>query len=83
MLTLCLRKFGATGLSRLGSGDRGLHRHGLTLDEVNADAVELFQKQGLAREPARKGRLSLPAAAFAFQMLTRRACTEGRSASLL
>ena len=69
--------------SRFGSGDRILHRYGLALDEVDADPVEFFQKQGLAHEPARIGRLSLLAAAVAFQMLTRRAGAEVRFAPLL
>jgi hypothetical protein len=69
--------------SQCGSGDRALHRHGLAWGEVDADPVELFQKQRLAREPARIGRLFILAAAVAFQMLTRRAGAEGRFASLL
>ena len=69
--------------SRCGSGDRTLHRHGLARDEVDADPIKLFQKQRLARESALIRRLSLPAAAVAFQVLTRRAGAEGRFASLL
>ncbi len=56
---------------------------GLAWDEVDADPVELFQKQRLAREPTRISRLFIPAAVVAFQMLTRRADAEGRFASLL
>lgn len=69
--------------SRHDSCDKALYCHGLAQDEIDADPIELFQKQRLAREPARIGRLSLPAAAVAFQMLTRRAGAERRFASLL
>ena len=62
--------------SRSGSGDRALQRREVARDEVDADPVELFQKQRLAREPAHIGRLSLSAAAVACQMLTRRAGAE-------
>ena len=69
--------------SQCGSSDKTHPRHGLARYEVDADPVELFQKQRLAREPALIGRLSLSAAAVAFQMLTRRAGAEGRFASFL
>ena len=69
--------------SLFGSGDRALHRYGFALDEVDADSVEFFQKQGRAHETARIRRLSVPAAAVAFQMLTRRADAEARFTSLL
>ena len=69
--------------SRYGSAARALHRHGLARDEVDADPVELFQTQRLAREPARIGRLFIPTAAVAFQVLTRRAGAEGWFASFL
>ena len=69
--------------SRCDADDRALHHHGLARNEVDADPVEFFQTQRLVREPACIGRLSLPAAAAAFQILTRRAGAEGRFASLL
>jgi hypothetical protein len=53
------------------------------LGKVDADSVEFFQKQGRAHETARIGRLPVPTAAVAFQMLTRCADAEVRLASFL
>jgi hypothetical protein len=61
--------------SWFGQGNRGFC-HRLAVDEVDADSIELFQKQGLARESAGIRRLCLTAAAVVFEMLTRRAGPE-------
>jgi hypothetical protein len=53
------------------------------VDEVDADPIELFSKQGLAREPTGIGRLLLATAAVVLQMLTRCAGTEARLTTFL
>ncbi|MFT6341598.1 MAG: hypothetical protein ACJA12_000005 [Glaciecola sp.] len=69
--------------AELASGDRTLDRHRLAGDKVDANTIELFQKQGLAGKPTSISSLVLAAATVVLQMLTRCADTEARLAAFL